>query len=101
MHFEAQFAALPTFDPDDHAPLTVVETAKGSRNKLSYNMAFCAFELRKVLPVGMIFPYDFGFVPGICSTTRYQWAAWSALVQQVQSKRSSEKKIVIGSEMID
>ena len=64
MHFEAQFAALPTFDPDDHALLTVVETAKGSRNKLSYNLAFCAFELRKVLPVGMIFPYDFGFVPG-------------------------------------
>src|ERR1700710_2563128 len=39
------------------------ERPKGSGNKYAYNEAFEAFELRKVLPRGMIFPYDFGFIP--------------------------------------
>ncbi len=47
-----------------HDPITVViETPKGSRNKYAYNPDDKAFELRKVLPAGMEFPYDFGFVP--------------------------------------
>ena len=41
----------------------MIETPKGSRNKYSYNEPLGIFELRKVLPRGMIFPYDFGFLP--------------------------------------
>ena len=40
-----------------------METPKGSRNKFAYNQGLEAFELRKLLPRGMIFPYDFGFIP--------------------------------------
>ena len=40
-----------------------METPKGSRNKFAYNPDLEAFELRKLLPRGMIFPYDFGFIP--------------------------------------
>ena len=43
--------------------LAVVETPKGSRNKYAFNQDLRAFELRKVLPRGMIFPFDFGFIP--------------------------------------
>jgi inorganic pyrophosphatase len=43
--------------------LVVIETPKGSRNKYAFNRDLGAFELRKVLPRGMLFPYDFGFVP--------------------------------------
>ena len=58
------FVKLPTFDPESGDALAVIETPKGSRNKYGYNNALEVFELHKVLPRGMIFPYDFGFVPG-------------------------------------
>ena len=41
----------------------VIETPKGSRNKFAFNEDDHIFELKKVLPAGMAFPYDFGFVP--------------------------------------
>lgn len=41
----------------------VIETPKGSRNKFAFNPDEHFFELKKVLPAGMAFPYDFGFVP--------------------------------------
>lgn len=41
----------------------VVETPKGCRNKFAFDPEQKVFALRKVLPAGMTFPYDFGFVP--------------------------------------
>lgn len=41
----------------------VIETPKGSRNKFAFDPDEHIFELKKVLPSGMTFPYDFGFVP--------------------------------------
>jgi inorganic pyrophosphatase len=41
----------------------VIETPKGSRNKFAFDVEERIFELKKVLPAGMAFPYDFGFVP--------------------------------------
>jgi inorganic pyrophosphatase len=41
----------------------IIETPKGSRNKFKYDPALRMFKLSKVLPEGMVFPYDFGFVP--------------------------------------
>lgn len=41
----------------------VIETPKGSRNKYAFDPKEKVFELKKVLPAGMDFPYDFGFVP--------------------------------------
>jgi inorganic pyrophosphatase len=49
---------------DDEKNLRVViETPKGSRNKYGYDPGCGCFELKTVLPVGMSFPYDFGFIP--------------------------------------
>lgn len=48
-------------------PLTIsvtIETPRGSRNKLKYEPAKKMYSLSKILPEGMVFPYDFGFVPG-------------------------------------
>jgi inorganic pyrophosphatase len=42
----------------------VIETPKGQRGKLAYDPASGAFELKRMLPDGMSFPLDFGFVPG-------------------------------------
>src|SRR6202030_2361459 len=41
----------------------IVETPKGSRNKFSFDPEQEIFALKKVLPAGMVFPYDFGFLP--------------------------------------
>lgn len=42
----------------------IVETPRGCRNKFKYDETLRIFELKKVLPAGSAFPYDFGFVPG-------------------------------------
>ena len=52
----------PTFDQDD-ALRVVIETPKGSHNKYDYDPDCDCFELATVLPEGMTFPYDFGFIP--------------------------------------
>src|SRR5437870_2951630 len=55
---------LNPFDSKDKQILRVViETPKGSRNKFAFDPDQHVFELKKVLPTGMAFPYDFGFVP--------------------------------------
>lgn len=45
----------------------VVETPKGSHNKLKYDPVREAFRLSHVLPIGMTFPFDFGFLPDTAS----------------------------------
>jgi inorganic pyrophosphatase len=55
---------LKPVDPGDKNLLRVViETPKGSRNKFAFDPKEHIFALKKVLPAGMTFPYDFGFVP--------------------------------------
>jgi len=41
----------------------VVETPRGQRNKFKFEPKSGRFQLGKVLPAGLSFPYDFGFVP--------------------------------------
>jgi inorganic pyrophosphatase len=43
--------------------IAVIETPKGRRNKLSYDEELELFRLDFILPKGMTFPYDFGFIP--------------------------------------
>jgi inorganic pyrophosphatase len=42
---------------------TIVESARGSRIKYKYDEGTRRFTLSKILPEGMVFPYDFGFFP--------------------------------------
>jgi inorganic pyrophosphatase len=42
----------------------VIETPKGSAQKYDYVPNTPFFKMSKILPSGMVFPYDFGFVPG-------------------------------------
>jgi inorganic pyrophosphatase len=53
----------PVAADDDSAIQVIVETPKGSRNKYAFDPQQRVFELKKVLPAGMAFPYDFGFIP--------------------------------------
>lgn len=54
---------LKPIGKNDDTVRVVIETPKGSRNKYAFDQADRVFVLKKVLPAGMAFPYDFGFVP--------------------------------------
>jgi|SRR4051794_8943866 len=41
----------------------IIETPKGSRNKYAYDEKTDMIKLKKALPAGMVFPFDFGFIP--------------------------------------
>ena len=53
----------PRDEEDRDAIQVIIETPKGSRNKYAFDREQKVFELKKVLPAGMTFPYDFGFIP--------------------------------------
>lgn len=57
-------ARIKPFDGDQKNVVhVVIETPKGSRNKFKYEPDLGTFTLHKLLPEGMVFPYDFGFIP--------------------------------------
>ena len=41
----------------------IVETPKGSAQKYNYDAENKWFKLKKIMPAGMVFPFDFGFIP--------------------------------------
>jgi len=53
---------LSAFDKDKKLQV-IIETPKGSRNKYAWDADQHVFALKKVLPEGMVFPHDFGFIP--------------------------------------
>lgn len=44
----------------------IIESLKGSGEKYKYDEIRHLFRLHKVLPGGLSFPFDFGFIPGTC-----------------------------------
>jgi inorganic pyrophosphatase len=54
---------LKPMDKKDDILQVIVETPKGYRNKFAFDPDQRIFALKKVLPAGMTFPYDFGFLP--------------------------------------
>lgn len=66
MHARSSLAnpeELPPRRPDSGALQVIIETPRGSRNKYNFDPEQKIFTLKKLLPAGMVFPYDFGFVP--------------------------------------
>jgi inorganic pyrophosphatase len=63
-HGLADPSRLTPLDEDDKQTIQVIiETPKGSRNKYAFDPEQKIFQLMKMLPAGMAFPYDFGFIP--------------------------------------
>jgi inorganic pyrophosphatase len=54
---------LPPWDEETGLLNTIIETPKGARNKFAYDEKLKLFRLKKVLPIGMVFPFHFGFIP--------------------------------------
>src|SRR3954452_22237599 len=55
---------LPPFDRESGNLNVVIDTPKGSRNKYAYNFDRRAYVLKTVMPKGVVWPFDFGSIPG-------------------------------------
>jgi inorganic pyrophosphatase len=62
-HAANNISSLPAFDAESEELNVLIETPKGSRNKFTYDERRGLFKLSGVLPVGAVFPFDFGFIP--------------------------------------
>ncbi len=56
-------ARLAPFDRETGDLQVIIDTPKGSRNKYVWDEKRALFSLGGILPVGAVFPYDFGFIP--------------------------------------
>jgi inorganic pyrophosphatase len=61
---QTSVAELEPYDEKREQWRVVIETPKGSHNKYAFDKDLGMFQLKDVLPEGMVFPYDFGFLPG-------------------------------------
>ena len=60
----ADLTSLPLqLDAKKRICRAIIETPKGSRNKFDYDPDSRLFMLGGLLPEGMMFPFDFGFLP--------------------------------------
>ena len=53
---------LTPFDKDGYVN-AIIDTPRGSRNKLKFDQKIGMFKLGGALPLGAVFPFDFGYVP--------------------------------------
>jgi inorganic pyrophosphatase len=60
---------LSPLDRKEELLQVIVETPAGSRNKFAFDPDQSIFAVKKVLPAGMEFPYDFGFLPRTIAPT--------------------------------
>jgi inorganic pyrophosphatase len=54
---------LEPFDKDSGHVNAIIDTPKGSRNKFKYDEKLGMFKLGGALPLGAVFPFDFGYIP--------------------------------------
>src|ERR1700689_5646435 len=53
----------PQLDAKKGTCRAIIETPKGCRNKFDFDRDSNLFKLGGLLPEGMMFPFDFGFIP--------------------------------------
>ena len=55
--------AIPPINKEQSLLNVVIETPAGSHYKYAYDIQFDIFKIKKILPLGTFFPFDFGFIP--------------------------------------
>ena len=75
------FVDISTFDQETDDLNVIVETPRGSRNKFDFDEEHRLFKLAKVLPEGMVFPFEFGFIP----STRVVWRCFTVVRRSIRN----------------
>jgi inorganic pyrophosphatase len=55
--------AIPPINEEQSLLNVVIETPAGSHYKYAYDSKLDIFKIKKILPLGTFFPFDFGFIP--------------------------------------
>jgi inorganic pyrophosphatase len=58
---------VPHRHADSGRILVLIETPAGSQNKYKFDTSLQALRVSRVLSAGLIFPHDFGSIPGTCA----------------------------------
>jgi inorganic pyrophosphatase len=58
-----KLSQIPSTNEEDDTVNVIIETSRGARTKLTFDPDQGLFAVKKILPVGMSFPFDFGFIP--------------------------------------
>jgi inorganic pyrophosphatase len=58
------FDHIPAREPNSKRVHVVIDTPAGSRNKYKFDEQLGVFRISRVLPQGLVFPHDFGSIPG-------------------------------------
>jgi inorganic pyrophosphatase len=58
------FDRIPPRDGKTRLVNVVIDAPRGSPNKFKFDEELGCFKLRRILPAGQSFPYDFGSIPG-------------------------------------
>jgi inorganic pyrophosphatase len=64
----ASLAALPA-RRSDGSVMVVVESPRGCSSKFKYDPKLDAVVLSPPLPAGVVYPYDWGFIPSTCASS--------------------------------
>jgi inorganic pyrophosphatase len=56
--------SIPPLDASSRLTHVIVDTPRGSRYKYKFDEDYKVLRLSRILPLGMSFPYDFGWIPG-------------------------------------
>src|SRR5947209_2190098 len=63
-HIANPFAHLPATSGESPRDVhAIVDTPQGSRHKYKYDEALSVFKLERVLGAGLVFPFNFGYIP--------------------------------------
>jgi hypothetical protein len=76
-------AVHPELYDDDGKLRAVVECRKGSALKIAFAPSVGAFMFKRALPAGVVFPFDFGFVPGTRADPRVRRKGFSMLLLRI------------------
>lgn len=63
MNDGSRLARLPAFVPKSDDVNAIVDTPQGSQNKFKYDEESGLFSLGGAMPAGVVFPFEFGFIP--------------------------------------